>query len=138
MTSAYIVISLVVGLLLLCLIILGRLLREEEGCRSSSGCTRNKCSDLPEFLTSKTPATLSLQEINQGGFLELIKRHSSDPQSVVVEGVEGIQVTLPELLNVLTQKVIQHEAEIGEMVKVMPKKRTRKAAAKKKTTSKKK
>lgn len=128
---SYIVLSIVAGLLLLGVILLSRLLKQEESCRGSS-CTRDRSADIPQFLTDKTPATLSLQEINQGGFLELIKQHASDPKSVVVGGVEGIEVTVPELLNVLTQKVIQLNLEMEDVVKVLPKKRTRKAASKKK------
>lgn len=129
--TSYVVIAIVVGLLLLGVLFLSRILGEEEQCRGTS-CTRHKSAGLPALLTSDTPVTLSRQEVEQGGLLSLIQEHASDPRQVTVDGIEGVEIKLTEVLNILTQKAIQHEQEIGDIVKVLPKKRTRKQPSPKK------
>lgn len=131
--TSYLVIAIVVGLILGAVAFFAKVIGDEEKCRTSS-CTRGS---LNSFLTNDTPVVLSVQEVDQGGLRDFINEYSANPKSVVVNGVEGIEVTLPEALNILTQKLIQHEQEIGDIVTVLPKK-TRKATSKKKTSSKKK
>lgn len=97
--------ALSIFILLIVFAILVKLFRKSGRCK----CTRD------EPMTLLTPVTLSMYEINDLSLEDIIKEHAPSAAYVVIDGEVGVEITIQDYLNVLTQKVRQHDLEIAEL-----------------------
>lgn len=90
---------------------------------------------VKENLTTGTPVTLSLVEIENAGLKDVIDQFTA---GTTPAGEGLVQLSIPDFLNVLLQKCSQHEREIGELAKAVDSLSIKKSATKKNPSKKKK
>lgn len=122
---SYFILSVVAGLLLVGFILIVRFLGQDDGAASCS-----KPKSCPHLLTMSTPVTLSLTEVQEAGLQDTILQFTSSAKHTKLDGMDCVELNIPDLLNVLVQKCSQHEREIGDIVALLSKKGKKKVATK--------